>query len=93
MAEFDDSALLKLFGSQGFGVFCAPSCIAAHVEQHYQGACIGQVSELNEQFFALTRQNQRDIVLPATLLPKPGGYWRQALTNWPAWLARWSCHD
>ena len=58
VAEFDDSALLKLFGSEGFGIFCAPSCIASHVEQQYQVAQIGVVEELTEQFFALTRQNQ-----------------------------------
>lgn len=63
IAEFDDSALLKLFGAEGFGVFCAPSCIARHVEQQYQVKWIGQADALQEQFFALTRHNQRDNVI------------------------------
>ncbi|AXR07595.1 LysR family transcriptional regulator [Salinimonas sediminis] len=60
IADFDDSALLKLFGAKGFGVFCAPSCIAAHVEQQYQVVHIGRIDSLTEQFFALTRQYQSE---------------------------------
>lgn len=60
VAEFDDSALLKLFGAEGFGVFCAPSCIATHVEQQYSVQHIASMPGLTEQFYALTRQNQAE---------------------------------
>ncbi|MFS1703766.1 LysR family transcriptional regulator [Alteromonas sp. AMM-1] len=58
VAEFDDSALLKLFGSEGFGVFCAPSAIAEHVEQQYQVIKCGEVPEIKERFYALTGKSQ-----------------------------------
>lgn len=73
VAEFDDSALLKLFGSQGFGVFCAPFCIAAHVEQQYQVARIGDVDELTEQFYALTRQNQGSDAVASDIIAQARG--------------------
>ncbi|MEW9799410.1 LysR family transcriptional regulator [Alteromonas sp. CYL-A6] len=57
VAEFDDSALLKLFGSEGFGAFCAPSSISAHVAQQYQVECIGEATELTERYFAVSRSN------------------------------------
>lgn len=57
--EFDDSALLKIFGSEGFGVFCSPSCVSAHVETQYRVNCIGSTSQVTERFYALTRKNHR----------------------------------
>ncbi|MBU3020558.1 LysR family transcriptional regulator [Aestuariibacter sp. A3R04] len=54
IAEFDDSALLKLFGSEGHGIFCAPSCIARHVETQYQVRQIGAADVIREQFYAIT---------------------------------------
>ena len=58
VAEFDDSALLKLFGSEGFGIFCAPSAIAEHVAQQYQVVKCGEAPEIKERFYALTSKNQ-----------------------------------
>lgn len=57
VAEFDDSALLKLFGSEGFGVFCAPSSISEHVQQHYKVVHIGDARELTERYYAVCRSN------------------------------------
>lgn len=68
VAEFDDSALLKLFGSEGFGIFCAPTCISAHVQAQYQVRQIGTADTLKEQFFALTRHNQADNRLARKLI-------------------------
>lgn len=58
LAEFDDSALLKLFGSEDFGVFCAPSAIAEHVEAQYQVHCIGQVTSVSERYYAITGKSR-----------------------------------
>ena len=35
VGEFDDSALMKVFGQEGAGLFIAPTAIAAEVERHY----------------------------------------------------------
>jgi LysR family transcriptional activator of nhaA len=54
VAEFDDSALLKLFGGQDFGVFTSPSTIEKDVEQQYQVKCIGRTDEVTERYYAIT---------------------------------------
>lgn len=58
VAEFDDSALLKVFGSEGFGVFCAPSAITAHVADFYSVCCIGEITDITERFYAITAKNR-----------------------------------
>lgn len=64
-AEFDDSALLKLFGQEGYGVFCAPSCICTHIAAQYKVSCIGHSDEVVERFYAISpeRELKNDIVL------------------------------
>lgn len=58
VAEFDDNALLKIFGSQGFGIFCAPAAIASHVEDQYQVTCLGNVENITERFYAITAKSK-----------------------------------
>ena len=52
--EFDDSALLKTFGSQGLGYFFAPDVIREEICQKYQVVCVGLVHELVQEFYALS---------------------------------------
>ena len=54
VAEFDDSALMKVFGQEGAGIFIAPTVIEDEVEQQYQVSAIGQVDEVKEKFYAIT---------------------------------------
>ena len=54
VAEFDDSALMKVFGQQGVGVFIAPAAIEAEVELQYQVSAIGRVDEVKERFYAIS---------------------------------------
>ncbi len=54
VAEFDDSALMKVFGQEGAGIFIAPAVIEAEVERQYQVTAIGQVNEVQEYFYAIT---------------------------------------
>ena len=63
VAEFDDSALLKLFGSEDFGVFCAPSAISTHVEVQYGVHCIGNAKALNERYYAITGKSRADYTI------------------------------
>ena len=53
-AEFEDSALLKVFGAEGGAVFAAPTVIEAKVVQQYGVACIGRTDQVRERFFAIT---------------------------------------
>lgn len=68
VAEFDDSALLKLFGSENFGVFCAPSAIAAHVEKQYGVHCIGEVDSISERYFAITGKSRTDYTISEAII-------------------------
>lgn len=54
MGEFDDSALLKVFGQSGAGFFVAPSVIEKEVMRQYQVRLIGRSCEIREKFYAIS---------------------------------------
>jgi LysR family transcriptional activator of nhaA len=54
VAEFEDSALLMVFGQHGVGIFVAPSVIQNEVERKYAVKVIGQVGSVRERFFAIS---------------------------------------
>ena len=54
IGEFDDSALMKVFGQAGDGIFVAPTAIADEVESQYDVERIGQSEEVREQFYAIS---------------------------------------
>lgn len=54
VGEFDDSALMKVFGQAGVGIFVAPTAIAEEVENHYGVRQLGQTDAVREQFFAIS---------------------------------------
>ncbi len=54
VGEFDDSALMKVFGQAGVGVFTVPSAIADDVAQQYKARIIGHCDGLSEQFYAIS---------------------------------------
>ncbi len=63
VAEFDDSALLNVFGQAGRGLFAGPSAIEAHIRRQYDVAVLGRTDDVIERFFAITVQ--RRIAHPA----------------------------
>jgi len=54
VAEFDDSALMKVFGQEGAGIFIAPAAIETEVESQYRAVCIGRIKEVKERFYAIS---------------------------------------
>lgn len=56
--EFDDSALLKVFGQAGMGAFCAPSVIEEEVLKQYDVNVIGRTTAIQEKFFAITAERK-----------------------------------
>ncbi len=58
VAEFDDGALMKAFGQEGFGIFIAPSDIEAEIKRQYKVTVIGQTDEVQEKFYAITIERQ-----------------------------------
>ena len=63
VAEFEDSALLKVFGQAGRGLFPAPTVVARQVESQYGVKAVAELPSVKERFFAIT--NQRRISHPA----------------------------
>ncbi len=58
IAEFDDSALLKVFGEAGVGVFPAPTAIKNEVQHMYHASVIGEVKELKETYYAISPERK-----------------------------------
>ncbi|MEZ6141497.1 MAG: transcriptional activator NhaR [Zavarzinella sp.] len=52
--EFEDSALLKVFGRAGEGIFAVPTAVESDVCQHYEVKRIGGPTGLKEQFYAVS---------------------------------------
>jgi LysR family transcriptional activator of nhaA len=65
VGEFDDSALMKVFGQAGTGIFIAPTPIAAEVAKQYGVQVIGNTEEVREQFYAISVE--RKISHPAVV--------------------------
>ena len=54
IGEFEDSALLKVFGQRGAGLFLAPSVIEAEVRRQYSVQIVGRVESVRERFYAIS---------------------------------------
>jgi LysR family transcriptional activator of nhaA len=54
VGEFDDSALAKVFGKGGHGVFTAPTVIEAEVVRDHGVEIVGRAPTLRQQFYAIS---------------------------------------
>lgn len=52
--EFEDSALLKVFGQAGVGIFAVPSAIEDEVERQYAVRQVGKADGVVERFYAIS---------------------------------------
>jgi LysR family transcriptional activator of nhaA len=76
VGEFDDSALMKVFGQAGKGVFVIPTAIAGEVASHLSVEVIGSTEEVREQFYAISFE--RKITHPAVAaITKTARSWLQ----------------
>jgi len=53
-AEFEDSALLKVFGQEGRGLFPGPAAIRAEIERQYRVRALGTLTDVRERFYAIS---------------------------------------
>ncbi len=65
VAEFEDSALLKMFGAGDAGVFPAPHAIAPEIERMYSARVIGMAEGVRETYLAISPE--RRLKNPAVL--------------------------
>ncbi len=54
LAEFEDSALMKVFGRDGAGVFAAPTVVAKDVCRELGVQALGSTEAVRESFYAIT---------------------------------------
>ena len=54
MHEFEDSAILKVFGQAGEGLFFSPSAIEKEVVEQYKVQVLGRLPEVRERFYAIS---------------------------------------
>lgn len=64
-AEFDDSALLKVFGQAGEGLFAAPYVLRDDICRQHDVELIGEIPTIREQFYAISAE--RRLKHPAVL--------------------------
>jgi LysR family transcriptional activator of nhaA len=58
VAEFEDSALLKVFGAEGLGLFPAPAVMEQAVKDQYGVQLLARVEEVREQFWAISMERR-----------------------------------
>ncbi len=58
VAEFEDSALLATFGGKGLGLFPAVAALAVALQAQFAATAIGEMSELREQYFAISKERR-----------------------------------
>lgn len=65
IGEFNDSALMKAFGEDGFGIFAAPTAIAKEISSMYSCRVIGSTNAISEHFYAISPE--RRLAHPAVI--------------------------
>jgi LysR family transcriptional activator of nhaA len=65
VAEIEDSAVLKVFGQGGAGLFAAPTAVEREVRRQYTVRVVGRITEVRERFYAISVE--RRIRHPAVL--------------------------
>ena len=63
IAEIEDTALLKVFGQHGTGIFAAPAVVADEIRKTHGVHLVGRTDEVREEFYAITVE--RRITHPA----------------------------
>jgi len=56
--ESEDSALLKAFGSEGAGIFAAPSLVEREIAAQYRVTVLARVPEIRERFYAISMERR-----------------------------------
>lgn len=79
VGEFEDSALLSTFGRSGLGLFPAASILAADVAEQFGAELVGELSQVQEQFFAVSTERKiKHVAVEAILTATHGGVFSKA---------------
>ena len=56
--EYADSALMKVFGQNGYGLFSAPSILEDEIMQQHHVEVVGRLPNLKQQFYAISAERR-----------------------------------
>lgn len=56
--EFEDSALTKVFGQEGMGLFVGPTIIEREICSQYRVGKVGRLDQIREQFYAISAERK-----------------------------------
>ncbi len=56
--EFEDSALKKVFGQEGMGLFAGPTVIEQAICRQYRVRAVGRTEDVREQFYAISMERR-----------------------------------
>ena len=65
VGEFEDRALLNVFGQSGMGLFAGPSAIEPEIKRQYGVQIVGRIEAIRERFYAISVE--RKLKHPAVL--------------------------
>lgn len=54
VGEFEDTALISVFGQSGLGAFVGPSVLEAEIAQQYQVQAFGRIDAIQESYYAIS---------------------------------------
>ena len=66
VAEFEDSALLKVFGQAGVGIFPIPAAIEDRIKSQFNVHLVGRLPDVLDKFYAISAEKR--VQHDATLL-------------------------
>ena len=66
IAEFEDSALLKVFGQAGEGIFPVPTAIEDRIKKQFHVHLVGRLPDVKDKFYAISAEKR--VQHEATLL-------------------------
>lgn len=54
VGEFQDSALMKIFGRSGLGIFLVPTAVEKTVQKEFKVSVVGRIPDIRERFFLIS---------------------------------------
>jgi LysR family transcriptional regulator, transcriptional activator of nhaA len=58
VGEFQDRALLNVFGQAGVGIFASPAVVEDQVRKYYRVALVGRLDTAKEEFYAISAERK-----------------------------------
>lgn len=58
VAELEDSAVLKVFGQRGLGLFAAPTVLEREIRRQYGVRVVGRIEVVRERYYAITAERK-----------------------------------